>query len=131
MLRSEGAIAMPSLGAPELILLLVPLAIFFFYVRKGYKSGSNRPKGVPPRGPSQSIPQLPSSPPVSRPQQQSQTFVSVASESVAPHGTVVRRQSREAGVWADGRVVWEGPSEVRGSGSGATRRWSRDDRRGW
>ena len=49
-------------------------------------------------------------------------------QGVAPHGTVVMRQPRRAGAVGGGRGDWEVPSEVMGSGTGATRRWSRDDR---
>jgi len=48
-------------------------------------------------------------------------FYRLTPSRVAPHGTVVMRPVQEAAVWADGRVVWEEPSGVRGSGTGAVR----------
>src|SRR6266540_1586969 len=55
-------------------------------------------------------------------------FPATQATSVAPHGSVVMRPPQAGGVWVDDRVVLAAPSGVRGSGSGAVRRWSRDDR---
>src|SRR3954452_21525902 len=52
----------------------------------------------------------------------------LADRGVAPHVTVVMQRRPEVDVWADGRVAWDVPSEVRGSGSEAVRPWARSGR---